>query len=300
MRPAADAATPYDWNLIRVFLAALDTGSLLGAARRLHSSQPTVGRQIAALEAQLKLVLFERTGRGLAPTEDALRLAERARAMEDAALDLARGALERRDELAGSVRISASQPVACFLLPPLVTELQARLPAVQIDIVASNTVSNLLRREADIAVRMMRPEQGSLVARKLADLGVGLYATHEYLERHGTPTRLSELDQHRLVGEDQSDVILRGFQRFDVPLRRENFSLRSDDIIVQWRAVSAGAGIGVVVDYMARRDPALVRVLPQVPVPSLPMWLVVHREIHANRTIRAVYDHLAEALPTAL
>lgn len=293
-------SAPYDWNLIRVFLAALEAGSLLGAARALQSSQPTVGRQIAALEAQLNITLFERTGRGLTPTEDALRLAEAARAMENAALDLDRAARGRAGELAGSVRISASQPVACFLLPPILTRLQQRLPAVQIDVVASNAISNLLRREADIAVRMVRPEQGSLVARKLATLDVGLYATRDYLERHGEPRQVADLLRHRLIGEDQGQAILRGFQRAGIPMRREHFVLRSDDMLVQWQAIRSGAGIGVFVEYGARHDPALVRVLADQPVPPLPMWLVVHREIHSNRTIRAVFDALAEELPQAL
>ena len=157
----------FDWSLVRSFLAALDRGSLLGAARALNASQPTIGRHIAELESQLGVVLFERTGRGLLPSEAALRLAESARAMEGAALKLARSATVDQSGISGSVRISASQPVACVLLPPLLAQMRGVLPDVQVDLVVSNAVSNLLRREADIAVRMVQPDQATLVARRV-------------------------------------------------------------------------------------------------------------------------------------
>jgi DNA-binding transcriptional LysR family regulator len=173
----------FDWTLVRSFLAALEQGSLLGASRVLRSSQPTVGRHIAELESQLDVVLFERTGRGLRPTEMALQLADAARAMEAGAYQLQRSVSGADEGASGTVRITASQPVACVLLTPLLATLRQKLPGIEIELVASNEVSNLLRREADIAVRMVQPDQSSLVARRIGKVTLGVYAHRDYLER---------------------------------------------------------------------------------------------------------------------
>jgi DNA-binding transcriptional LysR family regulator len=290
----------FDWRLVRSFLAALEHGSLLGAARALHASQPTIGRHIAELESQLGVVLFERTGRGLRPTDMAQVLAEGARAMEAGALQLARGASGADEATAGTVRLSASQPVACFLLPGVLAQLRTALPQVQVELVSSNAVSNLLRREADIALRMVQPEQSSLIARRIGKVTLGTYAHRDYLRRRGVPREPADLLAHDLVGEDRSDDILRGFAAFGLPVTRERFVLRTDDLVASWQAVRAGVGIGFVADYVARTDPAVVPLLPGLKIPPLPMWLVVHREIRSNPRIRAVYDALAQAVPKAL
>lgn len=288
----------FDWRLIRSFLAALEAGSLLGAARMLNTSQPTVGRHIAELESQLGLVLFERTGRGLIPTSSALQLADSARAMEAGALQLARTLSGAQTQTTGTVRISASVPVAVNLLPPLLASMRQALPDIQVELVSSNQVSNLLRREADIAVRMVRPDQSSLVARKIGTVGLGAYAHRSYLARRGALRKATDLLQHDLIGSDTDSAILQGFQAMGYPVTREVFALRSDDFLVQWQAVRAGLGVGFCADYMARKEPDVLRVLPGLlKIPPLPMWLAVHREIRTNRRIRAVYDFLAEALP---
>jgi DNA-binding transcriptional LysR family regulator len=290
----------FDWNLVRSFLAALDHGSLLAAARSLGTSQPTLGRHVAGLEAQLGVALFERTGRGLVPTEAALRLADAARAMETGAHQLARSAT--RAELAGgSVRLSASQPVACYLLPPILARMRLALPDVQVELVSSNTVSNLLRREADIALRMVQPDQASLVARRIARVTFGAYAHRDYLRRRGTPRTLADLRSHDVIGDDKPDAIRRGFAAFGYPLGKEAFVLRTDDLIAYWEAVRAGLGIGFVSHYVAVLDPAVVPLaLPQLKIPPLPIWLTVHREIRSSPRIRSVYDFLAQAVPQAL
>jgi DNA-binding transcriptional LysR family regulator len=290
----------FNWDLVRSFLAVLDHGSLLGAARALRSSQPTIGRHIAELEKQLDTVLFERTGRGLNATAAARKLADTARAMETAALQLARQVSGAQVDVQGTVRISASQPVACALLPPILARLRESLPQVQIEVVSTNQLSNLLRREADIAVRMLRPEQASLVAKKIGAVGVGIYASRAYLKLHGTPHTPADLLSHGLIGDDALDVIQRGFQKAGYSAPREAFVLRSDDLIVQWQAVRAGVGIGFLADYVARNDADLVRVVPGIQIPPLPMWLAVHREIRTSPRIRKVYDALASALPQML
>jgi len=290
----------FDWSLVQSFLAALDQGSLLGAARVLRASQPTLGRHIAELEAQLGVVLFERTGRGLLPTAAALRLADSARAMEAGAHQLARGAAGAEAGVGGTVRITASQPVACVLLPPVLARMRRELPEVQVELVASNEVANLLRREADIALRMVRPAQASLVARRIGAVALGAYAHRDYLRRQGAPREPADLLRHELIGNDRNDDVLRGFAALGQPAERAHFAFRTDDLLAYWQAVRAGLGIGFVADYLARTDPDVVAVLPQLQLPQLPVWLTVHREIRTSRRIRAVYDFLAREVPAAL
>ena len=292
--------TPFDWRLIRSFLAALEQGSLLGASRVVKASQPTIGRHIAELEAQWGVVLFERTGRGLLPTAMALRLADSARAMEAGALQLERQLTGAQTEVSGTVRITASQPVACVLLPPLLAKMRLALPDVQVELVASNAVSNLLRREADIAVRMVQPDQATLVARRIGKVEMGIYAHRDYLRRKGTPRQPQELLNHELVGFDKDDSILRGFAEFGFPGTREAFAMRTDDLMAYWEAVRVGLGVGFVANFMARTDRDLLPLLPMLRLPSLPVWLAVHRDIRTSRRIRQVYDFLGQAIPPAL
>jgi DNA-binding transcriptional LysR family regulator len=291
----------FDWRLIRSFLAALDQKSLMGAARVLRLSQPTLGRHIADLESQLDVVLFERTGRGLVPTATALRLADSARSMDAGAQQLSRTLAGVQTQARGTVRITASVPVATYLLPQLLSHMRQRLPDIQIELVSSNLVSNLLRRDADIALRMVRPDQGSLIAKKIGDVGLGAFAHRDYLSRHATLRHPLDLLQHELIGSDTDTTILQGFAAMGYPATREMFALRSDDFVVQWQAVRAGLGIGFVANYMARTEPDVLPVLAeQLKVPPLPMWLAVHREIRTNPRIRAVFDCLAESLPGVL
>ena len=290
----------FDWALMRSFLAVLDAGTLLGAARRLQQSQPTLGRHIQVLETQLGTALFERTGRGLTPTVAAREIAEHARAMQDAADALQRELSRSGGDLTGTVRLTASQTVATYLMPRLIAKLRTETPEIQIELVASDDVKNLLRREADIALRMVRPEQDSLIARKVASLGLGTYASAKYLKVHGTPCKAKDLLHHQLIGYDQDMIILNGFRAFGETISRENFAFRTDDNIVQWQAVRLGLGIGFVADYLAKTDRSVKRVLPNFQIPDLPIWLTTHREIHGNPRIRRVYDFLATELTSNL
>lgn len=290
----------FDWNLVRSFLGALEHGSLLGAARALGSTQPTLGRHIAELESQLGVALFERTGRGLLPTEAALRLAEAARAMEAGAHQLARSVSAAEEDSAGSVRISASQPVACHVLPPILARMRLALPRVQVELVASNAVSNLLRREADIALRMVEPDQASLVAKRIGKVTISAYAHRDYLRRRGTPRQPADLLGHDVISDDQGGAHIRAYGQFGYKVGKEAFVLRTDDLIAYWQAVRAGIGIGFLADYLAATDTALLPVLPMLKIPPLPMWLTVHREIRTSPRIRAVYDFLAQEVPKAL
>ena len=290
----------FNWQLIPSFLAAHQHGSLLAAARTLGISQPTVGRHVSQLEAQLGTPLFERTGRGLISTPAAVRLADAARAMETGAHTLMRGAHQAQTTLSGTVRISASQPMACCLLPRLLAQLRGEQPGIQIELVVSNTVSDLLRREADVAIRMVRPTQSSLVARRIGQVGVTACAHRNYLVRQGVPQKPADLLGHDLVGNDRVQDISRGFAAVGHPVGPEQFALRTDDLMAYWAAVRAGLGIGFVAAYLLRSDPDVAVVLPNLPLPSPPCWLVVHREIRTSRRIRAVFDFLARELPPLL
>jgi DNA-binding transcriptional LysR family regulator len=290
----------FNWALIPSFLAALDRGSLMAAARALDTSQPTVGRHIGELEAQLGVVLFERTGRGLVPTAHAHRLAEAARSMSGAADQLARQASGAQADTRGTVRISASQPVTCVLLPPLLRQMRELYPDIQIELVSSNAVSNLLQREADIALRMVRPDQSSLVAKRVGQVTIGTFAHRDYLRRRGTPRVPTDLLAHDLVGNDRSTEILRGFAGMGILLKREDFAVRTDDLNAYQACVNSGLGVGFLARYVARQNTELVPLLPMLDIPPLPMWLAVHREIRSNPRIRQVWDFLATALPQAL
>jgi len=293
-------AMDFDWALMRSFLAVMDSGSLLGAARRLGGSQPTLGRHVAQLEAQLGVPLFERTGHGLRATDAARTIAEHARAMQQGADAVARALARSQAGIAGTVRVSASRPVASFLLPPLLADLRLREPQLEIEVVSSNEVSNLLRREADIAIRMVRPTQASLIARKVATVSICACAHEDYLRRKGVPRTPQELLRHELIGYDRDDIILRGCRAMGLEVGRDAFALRSDDDIVLWQAIRAGLGVGFAARYIAAGDPRVRPVLPDLPIPELPVWLTVHREIRASGRIRAVYDFLAKAIPAAL
>jgi DNA-binding transcriptional LysR family regulator len=290
----------FQWTLVQSFLAALDASSLLGAAKALGTSQPTVGRHLAELETQLGAVLFERTGRGLRPTAAALAITAAAREMEAQAIHLSRTLSRAAQSEAGTVRITASQSVACELLPPILAAMRAALPQIQVEIVSSNAVSNLLRRDADIALRMIRPNQSSLIARKVAEISVGAYAHKNYLKRRGVPRSMQDLLSHELIGGDVDETIVRGFKSFGYPAQKELFALRSDDHSVQWQSVRAGLGIGFISAYVAAQDRDVRRVVPELKVPPLPVWLTVHREIRSNQRIRQVYDFLGDAVKAAL
>ena len=290
----------FDWALVRSFLAVIDAGSLMGAARRLGAQQPTLSRHIAELEVQLGVPLFERTGRGVTPTSAGLAIADAARQMKAGADALTRSLAGQSDATTGTVRITSSQVVAAWLLPAVLTALRKAEPGIEVELLASNEISNLLQREADIAVRMVRPQQGSLISRKLADIALTAAAHASYLARAGIPRKPEDLLQHSLIGYDRDDTILRGFARLGFTIPREKFALRTDDHVAYGQLVAAGAGIGFVAAYNIRHWPGVQSLPPILQIPPLPCWLTVHREIRANKLVRRVYDFLAEAIPREL
>ncbi len=296
-RPGAPGGRGFDWALMQSFLAVLDAGSLSGAARKLGAQQPTLSRQVAALEAAARRPALRahrpRRGAHRARAGDRRRRARDAIGAEQLQQRLAR----QRSRTSGTVRITTSQVAANALLPPVLAALQAAEPGIEVELVASNQLTNLLRREADIAVRMVRPAQASLVARSSADIAITACAHEGYLARAGTPRRPDELLRHRLVGYDRDDTLLRGFAALGFAIGREHFALRTDDQLAYGRLVAAGAGIGFVAAYNLRWLSGVLPVLPMLKIPPLPCWLAVHREIRGSALVRHAFDFLAEAIP---
>lgn len=290
----------FDWTLVKSFLAVLDAGSLMGAARRMGAQQPTLSRHVAELEAQLGAPLFERTGRGMRATALAQQVADAARQMQAGADALAQALARGREATTGTVRITTSDVAATWLLPGPLAALREAEPGIQVELVASNAISNLLRREADIAVRMVRPAQAALVARKLADLPIVAVAHDRYLQRHGAPRTPAELLQHVLVGYDRDDTLRRGFAAMGLAVPREAFALRTDDQVAYVQLVAAGAGIGFITEYVRAQLPGVQPLLPMLKIPPLPCWLAVHREIRGSKVVRRAYDLLSESIPAAL
>ncbi|MCB2023027.1 MAG: LysR family transcriptional regulator [Burkholderiaceae bacterium] len=298
-RASSLASTEPDWSLLRVFLAVAECGSLSRAAEALGSSQPTLSRQVTALEAQTGSVLFERSRRGVRLTEAGQALRLPAEQMRIHAREWSLTAAGRATSLRGTVRVTASEVVSAYLLPDALRALRQLHPEIQIEIVPSNTLENLLEREADIALRMVRPAQSALVARKLDELPLGLYARRDYVALRGEPTRAT-LDQHDWIGLDRSDQMLRGFRAAGFEVTREFFAIRCDNQIVAWQAVVGGLGIGVGLQCVAQREPDLVKVLPEVGLPSLPLWITAQRELRGTPRLGVVFDALAAALANPL
>jgi len=292
--PATAAAI--DWSLLSAFVQLVDAGSLSKAARKSGLSQPTLSRQIQLLERQLKMLLFERSARGMQLTGAGMKLVEHAMRMREAADGAVRSAQGFEDDLGGSVRISASELTACHILPRILTKLRRQYPVIAFEVVASNEVSNLLNREADIAVRMTPPKQAEVVARKVTTLEVGIYAHKRYLRKQGVPESLADLMRCDLIGFDRDDSLSKGLIAAGATKSALRFAFRSDSHEVCWQMVREGFGCGFITAVIAATDRDVVRLLPRAAVPSLPVWLTVHREVRSNRRLRVVYDALAAEL----
>jgi DNA-binding transcriptional LysR family regulator len=285
-----------DWTLYRSFLEVARDGSLSGAARRLATTQPTVGRHIATLEADLKLSLFTRSQRGLHPTQAALDLLPHAEAMAAAADALGRAASGDSEADHGAVRVTASDVVGCEVLPPILAGFRRQHPAITLELVLTNRNQDLLRRDADIAVRMVRPKQKALLARRIGDVTLGLYAHESYIAAFGAPTSMAELARHCVIGFDQDDRSFRSVGPETSAFTREQFGFRCDNDLAQLAALRAGVGIGGCQTKIAARMPELIRILPDSIAFKLEMWLAMHEDLKATRRVRLLFDYLGRAL----
>jgi len=301
MRECMDMrVTQFDWTLIQAFIAVAETGSLSAAARTLGASQPTIGRQIKSLEAQVGSELFVRQARGLVLSEKGRRLLPAAQRMRDTAGELALIAAGQDEALAGTVRITASVFTAQYALPPVIAKLRAEEPDIAIELVATDDANNLLFREADIAVRMFRPTQLELVTKHIGNLELGLFAAKSYLNRVDvdlTPETIFDLDW---VGYDRSERIIKGLQSRGIDVTRDFFATRCDDHNTYWELVRAGCGLGFSQKHVAHRHDDVVEVIPDLDIPVLEVWLAVHESLRHTPRVRRVWDALEDGLRPAL
>ena len=283
------------WDLYRSFLEVLRSGSLSAAARSLGLTQPTVGRHIGSLEQHLGgRALFTRHRTGLSPTEVAIQLRPYAESISAAAGALLRAASAKETAIGGAVRISASEVIGAEVLPALLQDFRERHPGVVVELSLSNQTADLLRRDADIAVRMVRPSQKALVAKRIGKTALGLHAAQAYVERHGVPRRMEELADHPLIGFDRAPSVSRPLDISPL-LLRERFAFRCDSDLGQLAAIRAGFGIGVC-QYGVAADPPLVAILPGALRFELEMWVVMHEVLRTTTRVKLMFDHLVAGL----
>ena len=286
----------FDWNRARAFLVTAEEGSLSAAARALHMAQPTLGRQVTALEQELGVVLFNRVGTGQVLTPSGLELLEQVRAMGDAANRMSLAASGQSQDIEGSICISASEVDSVFRLPPIIAKLREMEPGIDVEIVASNTPSDLGRREADIAIRSFRPTQPELIAKKIKDISAQLYATPGYLRRIGFPTSKADLNQADFISFDNTGGLLKALNGLGLNLSKKNFPLMSENYIVHWEFVKQGLGIGIMPEDIGDAESAVQLALDDFEPIVFPMWLTAHRELRTSRRVRTVFDLLVAEL----
>ena len=286
----------FDWNQVRAFWATVEEGSLSAAARALGLTQPTLGRQVAGLEAALGVTLFERIGKTLVLTGPGLELLEQTRAMGAAASRISLTATGQSQTIAGHVRLSVGDSFAAYILPPIMARLAQVAPGIIAEVVVSNALSDLRRREADIAIRHVRPTEPDLIARLIRTDHAHLYAAPAYIRRHGLPASCADIGEAHFVGVDRSPAMIEYLAGHGLSLTPRNFRFYCENTVVGWEMVKQGLAIGVMSEDIAGRTEGITRILPDfTPIP-VPVWLVTHRELHTSARIRLVYDLLAEEL----
>ncbi len=288
--------TLFDWNQLRAFLTAAEEGSFSSAARKLNTSQPTISRQIAALEETLSVTLVERNVKGLTLTVAGMELLEHARSMGDAAMLLSMAADRQSQDIIGEVKLAATDLMSAAILPRILHPLRHSAPGITIRIKESNNILNLMQREADISIRHSRPTEPDLIAHRVGDLRGNLYAAKSYLDHQGRPRTLREVADHTFIGVPDPDHLLVPFHNMGIPLRAENFAIQPDSTMVAWEMVKAGLGVSMLPEVLGEVEPEVEKVLPDLSSFEFPVWLVTHKELQTSRRIRTVFDFLATQL----
>lgn len=293
-------AISFDWNQVRAFLATADKGSFSGAARALRTTQPTIGRQIGALEEALGVTLVERSVRGLTLTEAGRNLLDHVRAMGEAATLISIVAEGNSQDVTGEVTVTGTDLLSASVLPGVLLPLRDSAPGVRVRILASSELENLTERDADIAIRHVRPEQPDLIARHLGDFRANLYATKDYLDRAGRPESMRDIANHDFVGNADPLRLMAPLHNMGIPVRPENFVMSSASGVVAWELVKAGYGVSMQPELLGDAEPTVERVFADFPSLEFPVWLVTHRELQTSPRIRVVFDVLARGLSQQL
>ena len=285
-----------DWNHIRAFHATARSGSLSAAARQLGLTQPTLSRQVMALEAELGVTLFERIGKRLVLTRTGADLLDHVTAMGEAAQSVALAASGHVQGISGRVRISATDTFAAYLLPQVVARIRQEAPDITVIVTATNALSDLRQREADIAIRHVPPDAPELIGHHLRDTWAHFYAARSWTQRHGLPQSPADLAGPQLLGFDDGVQFAAHLQGLGIPMPAEGFRLLSENSVVIWEMVRQGLGIGAMLEDIAALSPDIIRLLPDLPPIPVPIWLVTHRELGTSRRLRVVHDILRDAL----
>lgn len=290
------AAISFDWNQIRAFLATAEEGSLSAAARVLGQTQPTLSRQVTGLEDALGVTLFERGHRAMTLTQAGHEVLAHVKVMGDAALKVSLAASGQSTHVEGKVSITATELFARYHLAPIILELQEIAPRLFVEVIVSNDVRDLTRREADISIRHARPEQADLIGRLVNETTAHLYASKAYLDRVGRPRSMDDMADLDLISFDEAENIVPFLQGLGMPVTRDNMraSTSSGSLLVE--LARAGVGATFLTHDAGDRYADLEKVLPSMEPVPVPVWLVTHRELRTSRRIRIVFDLLAERL----
>jgi len=287
-----------DWRWLKSFVAVAEAGGMHSASKEARTSQATLSRHISALEEELGVVLFDRTGRGVRLSPEGAALLERARVIKESVKAFELQAQGLSEEEGGIVRVTMSGQFGVHFAPQWLVELRRHAPKVSVDLVLEDTASNLLLREAEIAVRLFRPTQLDLVARRCGQLVQAFYASAEYIAARGTPQSLDELFGHELIGFDRATTWIDNAQRMGYRVEREDFACRTDDFAVHSELARCGMGVVVLPGWFAKKA-NLVRVLPEIAMPGQPVFLAAHRDVHRTPRVARVWEHLGAALEEA-
>lgn len=283
----------FDWNRARAFLVTAEEGSLAAAARSLGMTQPTLGRQVAALEREIGFDLFSRRGRGLELTPNGIKLLEHVRLMGDAANQFALSVSGKSDVIEGDVSITATELLSTFMLPPKIKILREMEPGIEIEINSTNEERDLNRREADIAIRSFRPTQPELIAKRLCNVQGHLYAAKSYLRQLGNPQSIAELNKANFIDTEKPGRLMTLLNSQGFNLTKDNFPVISNSHIVQWELVKQGVAISATTEEIGDNEPLVERVvISDLPLITMDLWLVTHNELRTNRRIRRVFDFL--------
>lgn len=286
----------FDWNQVRAFLAAAEEGSLSGAARVMQQTQPTLSRQVTSLEETLGVTLFERGHRKLQLTSAGMELLEHARSMAEAANKISLVASGQSQAIEGRVCITATEMMATYYLPPMLRKLREQAPGIVVEVVASDQVRDLIRREADIAIRHAEPNQPDLVARRIGNIRGRIYAAKRLIDEVGVPRNFNDLSDKDFIGIDDTEALIENLAEQGLSLRIEQFRALAASGNCMLQLIREGLGFGFLPMDTGQLFDDLVCVLPEQFNPEIPVWLVSHRELYTSRRIRVVYDFIAEEL----
>jgi DNA-binding transcriptional LysR family regulator len=287
----------FDWNHTRAFLVTAEEGTLSAAAKALGMTQPTLSRQVASLEAELGVTLFERVGQRLVLTDSGAELLEHARSMSDQAMLFSLAASGQSQQIEGSVIVSVGELDALFRLPKIIAKLRQEEPGISIEVIVTNEPSDLKRREADIAIRNFRPTQNDLIVKKLGDENIWLYGTPGYLEQMPKFSKLSELTDIQIIGFDQSNSISELLNQQGWQLSKNNFQVITSFQPLQLELCKEGLGTIFFPEDLGDKESDLVRAFePMGPAMQLPVWLVCHQELRTNLRVRRVFNFIAKEL----